>query len=223
MRPLAVLFPILGVLAGVTLIPSVPARSAEELPLLIAKQGPELLNEQFETAALPAGWTRNFGKVEVAGGVLRASQLASDQHPCAFRRALPLQDAVVRLDFRFEGAKAMHLGFDPARGELKKQGHLFTVVVSPTRVSLQEAADKANPASKGHEHASASVKLESGKWYPLLLEMKGKDVAVQIAGQATLRASTADFACKKPGLVFRALGPDDGAAEFDNVHVWEAR
>jgi hypothetical protein len=205
------------------LLPSLPARAADALPLLFAQQGPELLNEQFEAPALPAGWTRNFGKLEIAGGALRASQLASDQHPCAFRRALPLQDAVVRLDFRFEGAKALHVGFDPARGELKKQGHLFTVVVSPTRVSFQEAADKADPASKGRELASASVKLESGKWYPLLLEMKGKDVAVQVAGQATLRASAADFGCKKPGLVFRAVGADDAAAEIDNVHVWEAR
>jgi len=223
MRPHTALLSACCALAGALLLPSLPARSADGLSLLLVKQGPELLKEQFDAPALPAGWSRNFGKVGIANGALRASQQASDSHPCAFRRALPLQNAVVRLDFRFEGAKTLHLGFDPARGELKKQGHLFTVVVSPTRVALQEAADKANPASKNRELASASVTLEGGKWYPLLLEMNGPEVVVQIAGQATLRGSSADFACKKPGLVFRALGADDAAAEFDNLQVWEAR
>jgi hypothetical protein len=223
MRPLFVLLPACCALGGALLFPVSPARSAEELSLLLAKQGPELLQERFEAPGMPSGWTRNFGKVEVAGGALRASQLAGDQHPCAFRRALPLQDAVIRLDFRFEGAKMLHVGFDPTPGELKKKGHLFTVAVSPTSASLQEAADKADPASKNRTLATASVKLENGTWYPLLLEMKGHEVAVQIAGQATLRASTADFACKKPGIVFRTLGPDDAATEFDNLQVWEAR
>lgn len=223
MRRLFVLLPACCALSGVLLFPVSPARSAEGLSLLLAKQGPELLQERFEAPGLPSGWTRNFGKLEVTNGALRASQLASDQHPCAFRRALPLQDAVIRLDFRFDGARMLHVGFDPARGELKKRGHLFTVAISPTGASLQEAADKADPASKNHTLATASVKLETGKWYPLLLEMRGPEVAVQIAGQATLRASTADFACKKPGLVFRTLGPDDAAAEFDNLQVWEAR
>jgi hypothetical protein len=222
MHPARPILSTVAVVCGALLLSSLPVRSAETPSLLLAKQGPELVNEAFDAAALPSGWTRNIGKVEVVSGALRASQQIADHHPCAFRKAVPLQDAVVRLSFRFQGARMLHVGFDPLRGELKKKGHLFNVIVSPTRASLQEAPDKGDPASKSRMLASGSVKLEEGKWYPLLLEMKGQEVAVQVAGQATLRASAADFSCKKPGLVFRVLGPDDGAAEFDNVQVWEA-
>ncbi|MGV3721742.1 MAG: hypothetical protein ACO1SX_12595 [Actinomycetota bacterium] len=200
-----------------------PARTADDAPLL-ARKGGLLLETAFDETSFSAPWTRQFGKLEIADGALRASQQASDKHPCAFRRPLPLQDAVVQVDFRFQGARMLHVGFDPARGELKKTGHLFSLVLTPERMALLEHQDKSNPASKNQERASASASFEPGKWYTLVLEMKGPEVAAHVVGiDAKLRASSPDFACKKPGLVFRVMSPDDGSAHLDNLKVWRAQ
>jgi hypothetical protein len=211
----------LGILAAAASL--APVRAADDA-LLLTRKGEALLETAFNETAFGTPWTRQFGKLEIADGALRASQQASDNHPCAFRRPLLLQDAVVQVDFRFQGARMLHVGFDPAKGELKKSGHLFSLVLTPERMALLEHQDKSNPASKNQERASAATNFEPGKWYTLVLEMKGPEVAAHIVGlDARLRASSPDFACKKPGLVFRVMSKDEGSAHLDNLKVWRAQ
>jgi hypothetical protein len=132
-----------------------------------------------------------------------------------------VQDCAVRVDFKFEGARIFNLGFDPAPGELKKKGHLFSLVVTPTTWTITEHNDKADPNSKSRPLATGKLKLEKGRWYTLLLESKGDDVLAQINGAEPLKASSKDFHVKKPGLVFRMGGKDGDEVHFDNVKVWE--
>ena len=170
---------------------------------------------------MPAGWTKNTGKYSVADGALHLGQLAADNHIGAFRKAVALQDCAIQLDFKFSGATMFHLGFDPAPGELKKKGHLFALAITPAGWTLTESIDKADPKSKNLVLAKAATKFEPGQWFTLLLEMKGEQVVVQVAGKESLRASAKDFKVKKPGLVFRAGGKDGQEVLLDNVKVWE--
>ena len=109
---------------------AIPARATDITPTLGTK-GKLLLEEKFDAPSLPAGWTKNTGTLAVRDGTLHASELASDQHVGAFRKLMPLQDCVVQIDFKLEGANVFHLGFDPTPGQLKKQGHLFAVIITP--------------------------------------------------------------------------------------------
>lgn len=208
----------LGALLAVSVF-AFPGFAADLEPTL-GKKGKLLLEERFDAATVPAGWTKNSGKISVADGTLHASQLAADNHIGAFRKAVPLQDAVVQLDFKFAGATMFHLGFDPAPGELKKKGHLFALAITPAGWTLTENIDKADPKSKNVVHAKAATKFEPGQWFTLLLEMKGEQVVVHVAGKEPLRASAKDFKVKKPGLVFRAGGKDGQDVLLDNVKVW---
>jgi hypothetical protein len=198
------------------------SRAADLTPRLGTK-GKLLLEETFHGPAVPKGWTVNTGALAVRDGALRASEKAADQHIGAFRYRLPLQDCAVQVDFRFDGGRIFHLGFDPAPGELKKKGHLFSVTVSPSQWTLIEHNDKADPASKTKTHAAAKTTFEPGQWYTLLLESKGDTVVAQITGKEPLRATAKDFRVKKPGLVFRVGGKDTDAVSFDNVKVWELK
>lgn len=206
-------FIILGLLAAANVMGAVPEPT-------LGKKGKLLLEENFEAAALPKGWARNTGTLTVADGVLHASQLAKDNHIAAFRKALPLQDCAIQLDFKFAGATTFNLGFDPAPGELKKKGHLFSVVITPTGWTLTEHNDKADPNSKAKPHAKAAAKFAQGEWFTMLLEVKGDNVVVRVDGKEPLRATAKDFHVKKPGLVFRVGGKDGQEMLVDNVKVW---
>lgn len=208
--------------AGLAFITSI--LGAAEVPeLKLGQRGKVLLEETFAGADVPKGWAANTGKLRVAEGSLRASELAADKHVGAFRYRLPVQDAVVQLDFRFDGARVFNLGFDPAPGELKKKGHLYSVVITPTSWLLTEHNDKAKPESKSKALAKAETKFEKGQWYTLVLENKGEQVVVQVAGREPLKASAPDFKVKKPGLVFRMGGKDGEEVAVDNVKVWELK
>jgi hypothetical protein len=199
------------------------ARAEAPLPQL-GTYGKVLLDEKFESLELPPNWNRNTGALRVEAGALVASERAADKHVGAFRYPLPLQDCAVQVDFRFDaGSKLLNLGFDPAGGELKKQGHLFSVVVTPQSWSLIEHPDKSAPQSKNKVLATAKTTFEAGKWHTLLLENKGDEVIVQVVGKEPLKGTSPDFHVKKPGLVFRMSGPDDEAVRFDNIRVWELK
>lgn len=196
---------------------------AADLEPKLGKKGALLLEEKFEGKELPKNWNRNTGKLTVADGVLKASEVAADMHAAAFRRPLPLQDAAILVKFRFEGAKMFHVGFDPAPGELKKKGHLFSVILTATGWNITEHNDKDDPKSTNKALAKAAATFEKGRWYELLLEVKGDDVLAQIGGLEPLRATSKDFHVKKPGLVFRTGGKDRDEVQIDEVRVWELK
>jgi hypothetical protein len=193
---------------------------AADLEPMLGKKGRLLLEEKFDSETLPTNWNKNTGTLAVAGGALRATEVASDKHVAAFRRPLPLQDCAIQLDFNFAGATTFHLGFDPAPGELKKKGHLFSLIVTPEQWSITEHVDKADPKSKNAVRAKAAAKFPRDQWHTLLLEVKGGEVVARVAGREALRASAKDFGVKKPGLVFRVGGKDGAGMLFDNVKVW---
>lgn len=207
--------PLLLLLALATL----PAFAADIKPAL-GKKGKLLLEETFDGPDVPKGWNANTGSLRIVDGKLHAAEKSADKHIGAFRHRLPVQDCAVQMEFKLGLMRVLNLGYDPAPGELKKKGHLFSVVVTPKSWSLIEHNDKSNPASKTKTHATAKVDFAPDTTYTLLLECKGNDVAAHITGQEPLKANAPDFHVKKPGLVFRMGGKDGQEVQIDNVKVW---
>jgi hypothetical protein len=194
---------------------------AVELEPMLGKKGKSLLEEKFEGKEIPKGWVKNTGTLAVDNGSLRLGEIASEKHAGAFRRLMPVQDFAIQLDFQFNKAKMLHVGFDPAAGELKKKGHLYSIVITPKNFSILEHNDKADSSSKPKSHASQSTEFKDGQWYTLLLENKGENVVVQIVGKELLKAKAPDFRVKKPTIVFRVGAAEGDGALIDNLHVWE--
>lgn len=194
--------------------------NAADLTPQLGTLGEKLLDETFAGSEVPKGWNANTGTLRIVDGTLRAAEKSSDMHIGAFRHPLPVQDCAVEIDFKLGAARIINLGFDPATGELKKKGHLFSVVISKTGWSIIEHNDKANPESKTKTHAKAETAFAPATTYTLLLECKGDNVVAQINGKEPLKASAPDFHVKKPGLVFRVGGKDGQEVAFDNVKVW---
>ena len=195
--------------------------AADDLQPTLGKKGRLLLEEKFEGETLPKGWAGKAGELHVADGTLRASQSRGAGSLGLFSREQPIQDAVIQLDFKFDGARGINVSVNPAPGELTKHGHLYSVMITPRLWNITEHNDKSDRKSQSKALASARESFEQGRWYILLIENKGGDVVAHIEGKAPLRASSPDFKVKKPGLEFRVAGPDKGEVSFDNLKVWE--
>ncbi len=191
--------------------------------LLIAGEPPEnsklVVEDAFDRAELGKGWNSTTGDWKIVDGVLRGSEIPAEKHSAATRRVVVTQDAVYELKFRFvKQGKAFHFGFDPARGELKKKGHLFSVIVTPESWKIMKHVDKNRREEDPNETlAEQKTPFKRGYWFTLRVATKGKNVTAQIEGKEPLKTSHATFGVKKPTLVFRCLG--DGV-EIDDIRVW---
>lgn len=193
---------------------------AADLEPTLGKRGKLLLEETFSGPEVPKGWHANTGSLRIVEGQLHASEKSSDKHIGAFRHRLPLQNCAVQVEFKLGAMRVINLGYDPAPGELKKKGHLFSVVITPQSWSLIEHNDKSDPASKTKVHATAKTDFAPNTMYTLLLECRGNEVVAQVTSKEPLKASAPDFHVKKPGLVFRMGGKDGQEVVLDNVKVW---
>ncbi|MFT5028078.1 MAG: hypothetical protein ACI9VS_000498 [Candidatus Binatia bacterium] len=186
--------------------------------VLVAAEPKTLLTDNFNRAELGKGWHVNTGEWKIVDGVLCVKEIKADKHSAAARRAIVTQDAVYEFRFRFVGeGKGFHFGFDPAKGELKKKGHLFSVIVTPDSWRLMKHVDKAKPKEDPNKVlATAKATFKKGEWYSLCVESKGDNVTASIKGVGELKGSHPTFHVKKPTLVFRCLG--DGV-EIDDIRV----
>ena len=195
--------------------------AAGELEPILGKKGRLLLEEEFGGVTLPKGWTVKAGKLRVADGTLRASQDREAGKLGLFSREQPMQDALIQIDFKFDGARGINVSVNPSPSELTKHGHLYSVMISPRMWNITEHNDKSDRKSQSKALATARETFEQGRWYTLLIENKGGEVVAHVEGKPPLRASSPDFKVKKPGLEFRVSGRDNDEVSFDNLKVWE--
>ncbi len=176
------------------------------------------LEDSFDRAELGKGWNSTTGEWKIVDGVLTGREIAAEKHSAATRKVLATQNAVYQLKFRLTGnCRAFHFGFDPARGELDKKGHLFSVIVTPKSWQILKHIDKNRREEDPNEKlAEEKVTFEMDQWYTLRVTTWGTFVTAKIDDKE-LKASHKTFGVKKPTLVFRCLG--DGV-EIDDIKVW---
>lgn len=179
----------------------------------------ETFDDDGEIAALE-DWHVNTGGWQVSNGALRGDEIESEKHAAAVRRKILTENAVYQLRFRFgQDSRAFHFGFDPAKGELKKKGHLFSVIVARNKWTIMKHVDKNRPKEFPNEVlASEKGSFEDGRWYTLRVTTWGPFATAMIEGKQTLKVSDQTFAVKKPTLVFRVSGSD---VEIDDLKVWK--
>ena len=172
------------------------------------------LEDAFDRDELGEGWNSTTGDWKIVDGVLRGGEIAAEKHSAATRRVVETKNAVYELKFRFTGdCKAFHFGFDPARGELKKKGHLFSVIVTPDSWKVLKHVDKNRREEDPNETlAEQETKFKYGCWFHLRVTTWGNYVTARIEGKEPLKASHPTFGVRKPTLVFRCLG--------DDIRVW---
>ena len=177
------------------------------------------VDDAFDGPITDADWITNAGEWTVDGGVLIGKELDRDHHPAAARRKVETANAAYQLQFKLaDDTRLFHVGFDPAKGELDKKGHLFSVVVSSKSITLMRHRDK-RPEKKDRNETLSKIEtpIASNQWHRLRITTWGKYVTVFLNDQK-LTGEHPSFAIKKPTVVFRVAG---GPVEIDQLKVWK--
>lgn len=201
----------------VTLFAAANLACADDVPLiepLMTERGKLLLSQDF-TKPLDKGWTTAKGKWEIVDGVLRGSELPSDNHGAVTRYAMPFGNVMIQFSFKLEGAKLTTLSIN------KEKGHLSRVRISPLGIAVQkDDQDGKKGPDKAQVLDTRAVKIAPGVWHTLLLELHGNDILASLDGKEVAFGSHDTLNAPKANFGLTVAG--DGVS-FKNLRVWQAQ
>ena len=242
LRPFLVLSLLITAVAYAAELPAVPAGS-------IAKKKELLFSDDFEGAVPAKVWHKVVPTFAVEKGALKGTQTrdqnipAADGKPAVVSHAavhgldIPTKDSVVEVRIRFEGASMIDVEFDDRSYTGSHYGHICRAQVRLTGVTLIDERDgtmrndiyemSKEPSKKAERAkllAGRSVtypaKLETGKWYALVVETVGDTMRVTLDGKPAgfLKSSGIGHATKSK--IELGVAGKDGL--FDDIKVWNA-
>jgi len=153
------------------------------------------------------------GKWEVKDGALMASEIKADNHAAVLHYNKKNHNLIVQFDYEMKGAQFLHLSFNYAKG------HLWRLIITDKKVSLQKDKDKKDPKSKAETIAKAEFTAKPGERHSATVEIVGPQIVARIDDKITLKASNSAFDTEKPNIRFIVRGE---SVLIDNVKAWQA-
>ncbi len=214
----------------------------------IAKKKELLFSDDFEGAEPAKVWHKVVPTFAVEKGALKGTQTRDQNIPAADGKAavtshaavhgleIPTKDSVVEVNIRFEGASMIDVEFDDRKYTGAHYGHLCRAQVRLNGVTLIDERDgnmrndiyeMKDPAKKAERakllvgrQVTYPAKLETGKWYALVVETVGDTMRVTIDGKPAgyLKSSGIGHATKSK--IELGVAGKDGF--FDDIKVWNA-
>ncbi len=155
------------------------------------------------------------GEWKLADGVLHGKELKADEHAAVLNYQQKNRNSVVRFSFKLdENTIGFHFSMN------HKKGHLFRVIVSPTKMAVNLDKDKKDPTSKRIVLGSSQGQFEPGNWYTMQVEMVGEQVVVQVDNGASVKASHASLDTDKPNYRFVMRG---NSLSIDDLRIWDVK
>lgn len=172
-----------------------------------------LVVEETFDGALSDQATGVKGEWKTVSGVLLGRELESDKHAAVLNYRHPNRDSTVRFSFCVDDDTT---GFNFSLNH--QRGHLFRVIVTPSKVAVSLDKDKRDPKSKAVALATAKASFKPGQWYTMQVEIKADQVAVQTDNGVSLTAQHPKLDADKPNYRFVMRG---GSFSLDDLHVWD--
>ena len=214
----------------------------------IAKKKELLFEDDFSKAEPAKEWHKVVPTFTFENGMLKGTQTrdknvpAADGKPAVQAHAavhgleIPTKDSIVEVRMRLDGATMMDVEFDDRKYTGSHYGHLCRAQVRLNGVTIIDERDgnmrndiyEMRDPSKRAERAKLlegrqvtyPAKLESGKWYTVVVETVGDAMRVSIDGKpmAYLKSSGIGHATKSK-IELGVAGKD---GYFDDIKVWNA-
>lgn len=215
----------------------------------IAKKKDLLFSDDFESASPAAQWHRVVPTFTFENGALKGTQTRVKDEPSPDGKRVikahaavhglnvPTRDSIVEARIRFEGATMIDVEFDDRAYTGSHYGHICRAQVRLNGVTLIDERDgnmrsdiyalKKDPAHRAEvarllvgRQVTYPAKLETGKWYHLVVETMGDTMRVTLDGEpaAFLKSSGIGHATKSK-IELGVAGKD---GYFDDLKVWNA-
>ena len=156
-------------------------------------------------------WFANKGKWEVVDGVMRASELSSDEHAAVRRKPVNFKSAIVQFSFKLDGATMASLSMNADKG------HVCRVRFTPDGFTVIKDKDKSNNG-KPAELDTCKVAIKPGEWHTFVVEMAGKEMLARLDGKHVAFGANDALTTPKASVGFTVKGD---SASFKNLRVYE--
>ncbi len=223
-------------------LPAIPAEP-------IARKQELLFSDDFQGAEPAKVWHKVVPTFAVENGALKGTQTrdknvpAADGKPALVAHAavhgleIPTKDSVVEVRIRFEGATMIDVEFDDRKFTGAHYGHLCRAQVRLNGVTLTDERDgtmrndiyemSKDPAKKAERskllagrQVTYPAKLETGKWYTLVVETVGDEMRVTLDGKPAGFLKSSGIAHAAKSKIELGVAGKDGF--FDDIKVWNA-
>ena len=223
-------------------LPTIPEAS-------IAKKKELLFSDDFEGAEPAKVWHKVVPTFAVEKGALKGTQTrdqntpAADGKPAVTAHAavhgleIPTKDSVVEVKVRMDGASMVDVEFDDRKYTGAHYGHLCRAQVRLNGVTIIDERDGAmrndiyemskDPAKKAERaklltgrSVTYPAKLETAKWYTLVVETVGDEMRVTIDGKPAGYLKSSGIAHATKSKIELGVAGKDGF--FDDIKVWNA-
>ncbi len=223
-------------------LPTIPAKS-------IATKKAELFADDFQGAEPAKAWVKVVPTFAVENGTLKGTQTREVTIPAANGKPeirahaavhgleIPTKDSVVECKIKFEGATMIDVEFDDRAYTGCHYGHICRAQVRLNGITLIDEKDgnmrndiyamKKDPAKKAEvakllegRQVTYPAKLETGKWYTLVVEIVADEMRVTLDGEPAGYLKSSGIAhATKSRIEFGVAGKD---GFYDDLKVWNA-
>lgn len=236
-------------LAVIVAAHTVAADPAQVPDKSIAQKKELLFSDDFEGTEPAKPWHKVVPTFTFEKGALKGTQTrdktipAADGKPAVTAHAavhgleIPTKDSVVEVKIKFDGATMIDVEFDDRKYTGSHYGHICRAQVRLTGVTLIDERDgtmkndiyemKKDPEKKAEvakllvgRSATYPAKLESGKWYTLVVETVGDEMRVTIDGKPAGYLKSSGIGHPTKSKIELGVGGKDGY--FDEIKVWSA-
>ncbi len=237
-------------LCSVFVSPVAMAVDLAPIPIDSIAQKKELLfSEDFEEAESAKAWHKVVPTFTVEKGTLKGTQTRERTIPAADGKPeikahaavhgleIPTKNSVVEAKIKFEGASMIDIEFDDRQYTGAHYGHLCRAQVRLNGVTIIDECDgnmrndirelRNDPTKKAEvaklllgRQVTYPAKLETGKWYTLVVETVGDEMRVTIDGKPAAYLKSSGIAHSPKSKIELGVAGKDGF--FDDLKVWNA-
>lgn len=223
-------------------LPGIPEKA-------IAQKKELLFADDFDGSSTASVWYKVVPTFALEKGQLKGTQTRDQTIPAADGKPevkahaaihgleIPTQDSIVEAKIRFEGASMIDVEFDDRQYTGAHYGHLCRAQVRLNGVTIIDECDgnmrndiremRNDPAKKAEvakllvgRQVTYPAKLESGKWYALVVETIGDEMRVTLDGKPAAYLKSSGIAHTPKSKIELGVAGKDGY--FDDVKVWNA-
>jgi hypothetical protein len=158
-------------------------------------------------------WRLAKGKWTRSPEGMRVAELAEDKHGAVGRIALKLQNFILSVDIRLDGAKSATISINDAKEHVARFG------LSPNGFMVRRDDHDHEGPDRAIVFFNSQKPVETGVWHTVILEMVGDTIVGTLDGKQTGWGSDELLKVEKanPGLTVAGE-----SASFRNLRIWEA-